>query len=305
ENIEIIVVNDGSADPMTAINLDSISDSRLNVIHTQNRGFVSAISTAIRASKSEFIAIMGAGDISFPERIALQAEFLKKHAEYGVVSCGTSRKVFGGPRDGCVVPAKKTINSTPVQRDFLEGENPFSHGEVMFRRTLYDMVGGYRTFFRFAQDRDLWIRMGQHCKFKILDQTLYERRVFYEDGVSGDKRKIALQKALSVFARQCHYDRMRMGVDYIDLYQDQAGIFREKSAGLADYYLRQAVKCWAIDDLDGYEYFIVLSGSEKQSLKLVMAKFAICISFKCSPVRFLMMKILRNRKSYESWSEKK
>ena len=83
-----------------------------------------------------------------------------------------------------------------------ENSNPFTHGEVMFRRDIYKKVGGYRPFFKFAQDRDLWLRM----------------------------------------AIQCHHDRVQNRKDLIDQYDFLAGLFRAPSPVVTDVFAKLAIK---------------------------------------------------------------
>jgi glycosyltransferase involved in cell wall biosynthesis len=224
-SFEVIVVNDGSKDPLTGKFLDEITDNRLKVIHQKNTGFVGAIRAAIEASSGDYVAIQGAGDVSLPSRIHKQASILDKKPEVGIVSCLFENVVFGGDNNG-----KRTKRGYAGQdideNDFLEGANPLGHGEVMFRRDLYDKVGGYRPYFKFSQDLDLWLLMIDHCTVEIIQEYLYERRMFMKDGVSTDDSKQFLQKYLAEFSRQCYRDRKQFGEDLIDQYGVHAGLFK-------------------------------------------------------------------------------
>ncbi|CAD5280388.1 Glycosyl transferase 2 family protein [Alteromonas sp. 38] len=224
-SFEVIVVNDGSTDPLTGTFLDEFDDARLRVIHQKNAGFVGAIRAAIDASKGAYIAIQGAGDVSLPSRIKKQVEVLENKPQVGIVSCLFENVVFGGKNDGA--RKKRGYNNSHISADdFLAGSNPLGHGEVMFRRSLYDKVGGYRPYFKFSQDLDLWLLMIDHCEVEIIQEYLYERRMFMKDGVSTDGAKQFLQKYLAEFARQCYRDRKLYGKDLIDLYGVHAGLFR-------------------------------------------------------------------------------
>ena len=45
----------------------------------------------------------------------------------------------------------------------------------MYRRSVYDQVGGYRTFFKFGQDYDLWLRMSLVTELNTVKEILYTR----------------------------------------------------------------------------------------------------------------------------------
>lgn len=225
-NLEVIVVDDGSRDG-TADALRRLDDPRLTVISRENRGFVASMNEAIRASRGEIVAVHGSGDLSLPDRIARQAQVLRDRPEVGVVGCWVenddtelgSTRLFKAP-DG--LPFHET----------LLGRNLFTHGEAMFRRSLYDRVGGYREFFRFAQDRDLWLRISKHADYAIVPDVLY-RRFKPPGGVSNDPEKLVMQAYLSDFAVQCARAVDAGEPDPVERHGHLAGFLRERPAGFA------------------------------------------------------------------------
>jgi hypothetical protein len=54
----------------------------------------------------------------------------------------------------------------------------------MFRKSCYDQVGGYRPQFYYAQDSDLWLRLGLVGKLDYAQQVLYRYRIS-EASISG------------------------------------------------------------------------------------------------------------------------
>jgi hypothetical protein len=228
DDFEIIVVNDGSKDENTQIELEKLACDKLKIIYQENTGFVGAMRNAIDHARGEYIAIQGAGDISLPTRIKAQADYLDNNSDIGLVSCRYENIVVGGSNDGNTRIYKYPKTDITIE-DILVGSNPFGHGEVMYRKSLYERVGGYRSFFRFAQDRDLWLRILPLTKAKILDEVHYQRCLFTKDGIATNIEKLVLQRFLSVFARQCYYDRKEFGFDYVDKYGAQAGLYRKNS----------------------------------------------------------------------------
>ncbi|MCG5497792.1 glycosyltransferase family 2 protein [Ectothiorhodospira variabilis] len=240
-DFEVVIVNDGSTDPRVAQVLDSYDDPRLRVIHQKNTGFVGAIRRAISEAKAPIIATQGAGDISFAERLRLQFEYL--HRNPTCVGVGCLREQCTIDQDGKV--GEVVITGIPregITRDDFLLSNSFTHGEVMFRRSEYEQVGGYREFFRFAQDRDLWLRLSELGTFSLIPEVLYQRRTFEADGVSASAKKVLTQQTLSVFARQCATHRDRWGSDPVDMYGMQAGLFRDKDRRLANLYAKMSAK---------------------------------------------------------------
>jgi GT2 family glycosyltransferase len=77
---------------------------------------------------------------------------------------------------------------------------------VMFRRDVYERVGGYREVFYYAQDSDLWLRMAQLGGIGYVPEVLYRYRVS-PDSISGRQHpaKIPYANLLS----QLHEARLR------------------------------------------------------------------------------------------------
>ncbi|MBB5699299.1 glycosyltransferase [Sphingomonas yantingensis] len=220
--LEVIVVDDGSRDD-TVGELRKIADSRLTIIHRENRGFVASMNEAIAASRGAFVAVHGSGDLSLPGRIARQAKILTEQAEVSVVGCWVDNEETGGAGSRTFKPPRGLdFHKTLLSRGL------FTHGEVMFRRSHFDAVGGYRDFFRFAQDRDLWLRMSRLGGYEIVPEILY-RRYKPEGGVSADPEKLLLQAYLSDFAVQCARIVDAGGRDPIDRHGGAAAFLRTPS----------------------------------------------------------------------------
>jgi len=278
DSFEIIVVNDGSKDPLTGQYLDELDDRRLKIIHQENKGFVSAIRAAIEASSGKYIAIQGAGDISLPSRIRRQASVLDENPQVGIVSCLFENVVFGGENDG--LRKRRGYNNGKISSsDFLNGSNPLGHGEVMFRRNIYNKVGGYRPYFKFSQDLDLWLLMIDHCEVEIIQEILYERRMFMKDGVSTDASKQFLQKYLAEFARQCYLDRQQYGKDLVEQYGIHGGLFRLRSTALSNFIATKIINALLVDDFKKLEMNLRFAKNEPITLKLLIA-FTLVFIFK-------------------------
>ncbi len=221
DDMEVIIVDDGSRDG-TAAELRKLQDPRLQLMIQENAGFVVSMNRAIRASHGRYVAIHGSGDTSLPRRLERQAAYLDANPDVGVV--------------GCLIDAQgrtwgEAVDSAPLLERAV-ASNPFSHGEVMFRRDLFDKVGGYREIFRFAQDRDLWLRMGRHCNYAVLPETLYER-FYLPDGVGRNAEKVFLQAKLAQFAVQCAQDVDGAGRDPIDRHGASALLMMRPSPAVA------------------------------------------------------------------------
>lgn len=228
-NLDIQLVDDGSTDTTLHLMQRYAGDPRVRIVSHHNMGFVAALKHAIASTTSPYIALLGAGDTCHPERLARQAEVLDRHGNVGAVGCGTENV---NATNGAVISVKRSKLEQPVSQMVLRS-NPFHHGEIMFRRSLYDAVGGYRDFFVFAQDRDLICRFSHRADFHIIEDVLYTRVANAPGSVSASPEKLCLQRRLSDFAVFCHRERLAGRPDPLDTYGPAAALLRDRSPRLA------------------------------------------------------------------------
>ena len=227
-DLEIVLVDDGSTDGTLAA-LRRYEQPRVRVVSHENMGFVGALKRAVAGAGAPYVALMGAGDACHPARLSRQAAVLDREPNVGAVGCGTENM---DARTGAVTSRKITQLTEPASRMVLTS-NPFHHGEIMFRRTLYDAVGGYREFFVFAQDRDLICRFSQHADFHVLPDVLYTRYPTIAGSVSASPEKLLLQRCLSDFAVYCHAERLEGRPDPLEEYGAAAALMKPPSRRLA------------------------------------------------------------------------
>lgn len=258
QNIEIIIVNDGSTDD-TATRLDEINDERLRVIHQENAGFTAAIRRAVSECRSAYVAVHGAGDISLPKRLELQAAYLDENERVGIIGCRYSN-------DGVIFrPQSTAVERGPVLDTFMVRSRT-SHGEAMFRKALYDKVGGYRAVFTYAQDRDLWLRMGKFCDYAVLPDLLYERKRL-PDGVYQTPEKFYMQRKLSQLAVECAAQRRSGERDMVDRFGPGAFYLSEPTKKLSSALNRRVVRLLIEGRHDGAVFLAKMSWREWRDLR--------------------------------------
>ncbi|MDD1444208.1 glycosyltransferase, partial [Dolichospermum sp. ST_sed3] len=188
-DLELIIVNDGSADRSGQI-LDEYQqkDSRIKTFYQDNQGLTKALIKGCGVAKGKYIARQDAGDVSNTFRFRKQVDLFEAHPNAVLASCGTR---FIGPEgehlyDVMQDPSTATKQFLTLDPKKIKG--PSHHGCTMFRRSIYEKVGGYRSCFYFAQDLDLWIRLVEHGEHVIVPETLYQALISVES-ISGLYRK--------------------------------------------------------------------------------------------------------------------
>jgi glycosyltransferase involved in cell wall biosynthesis len=205
---ELIAVDDGSTDSSGTI-LDELAarDSRVRVLHQENRGLTRALIAGCAAARGQYIARQDCGDTSDPRRLALQKQLLNQNADVVFVSCWTA---FVGPGDERLYESRGTgAGSSPLfildpTREWGVIDGPTCHPSVMMRRDAYERAGGYRAEFRVGQDWDLWYRLAALGKFQIVPEILYTAQInprSISGGARGAQQTIAKLSLAAMRAR--------------------------------------------------------------------------------------------------------
>ena len=186
---EFVIVDFGSSDKSKeTISRYAATDSRIKLHEIPHCGLAVARNHACSLAQGRYIAIMDADDISVPERLAWEVEFLGGHPQVGVV---------GGAVDW-IDATGKSLQSTwaalhpPVgNREILsalKNENQFWQPSVLMRREAFTSVGGYREAFAPAEDYDLWLRISEKFEMANLDRVVLKYRI-HPNQVSMRKHK--------------------------------------------------------------------------------------------------------------------
>lgn len=116
-DFEIIIVNDGSTDPVTNEKLSGYSKAKTTVIHTENRGVSAARNTGLGKSSGKFIQFLDADDIIFPTKFAEQLAVLNDNP--GTDICYTDYRIYNIDKGAYLdLPPRKYLGDNPLE-DFL------------------------------------------------------------------------------------------------------------------------------------------------------------------------------------------
>jgi len=161
ERIEVVAVNDGSRDGSDRL-LDrwAAEDGRIRVLHQAADGLVAALNLGLARCSAPLVARMDADDVSHPHRLELQAAYLEKHRDVGVVSCLVQHFPRRGVGEGFRI-YEAWLNSLrdheQMERErFIE--SPLAHPSAMVRRDGLVDAGGYHDR-GWPEDYDLWLRL--------------------------------------------------------------------------------------------------------------------------------------------------
>ena len=185
---EFLIVDDGSTDPLVASILArwAQADARVRPLTKRNEGLTRALLDACAVARGDYIARIDVGDTMAQGRLEAQKSVLDTYPGCHLVTSAVS---FHGPAwESMWVNKGRPTGTEPVCvlgkacDTGLDADIPH-HGSVMFRRSAYEAVGGYRPEFYYGQDWDLWYRLAETGDFLVLPQVLYNARFFRTQSV--------------------------------------------------------------------------------------------------------------------------
>lgn len=203
---ELVIVDDGSTDGSLEY-LETIGDSRIKIIPGGRIGRGRALNLGLKHCKGKYIAINDADDVSMPNRLELQVEYLNEHKETGLL--GSWKKIINSEADR--IQAMPTSDSE-IRRYFTIGQ-PIQHSTVMMRRDLVEMISGYDENLDFLLDRELFLRMAEITNLEQLPDVLVlirrsEKQFFYNEykGLRREKKSLYYRiKAINHFKFPKHW----------------------------------------------------------------------------------------------------
>lgn len=166
-DLELIIVNDGSTDQTGKICL-AYKDARIRYFeHKENKGQEEAKNLGLSKAKGKYIAYMDGDDLSRPQRLAQQFEYLESHPQIGI--CSTNITFFEQRNEHFYGPEKdehirvKALYSTPM-----------THATCMIRRDILQKHQiTYEKGYEAAEDFIFIINILCHTKAHCLQEFLY------------------------------------------------------------------------------------------------------------------------------------
>ncbi len=191
---ELVIIDDASTDNSLAI-VKNIEDERIVIIKKQkNTGYTDSLNYGLTIAKGKFIARMDADDISMPERLEIQVNFLNKNPD--IILCGSWFRILNSNET-----VKHPITHAEISIALLD-YCAIGHPTVMFRKeefiknNLY-----YDKNMEPAEDHDLWVRAIRIGKLQNIPNVLLKYRL-HNNQVSVNQK--AKQEKHSSAAKKFH-----------------------------------------------------------------------------------------------------
>ena len=265
---EFLIINDGSTDASREIIL-SYDDPRITLVdNIENMGLSQSLNTGIHRARGEYIARQDADDVSHPERLEKEVQFLSNKLGHAVVGCCIN-----------IIDKKSRIKGSlhkPLSNDSihdtLKRNNCIAHGSVLMRKRCLFEVDLYDESLDAAQDYDLFLRLSEKFKLANLPDLLYCWRN-QSGNVSAKNRQ--LQNLCVKIAQDKSWRRKRSTFENLN----SSGINPTSnpkplfSLLMANYnnadFIREAIQSVIDQTFKNWELIIVDDFSEDKSVQII------------------------------------
>lgn len=208
-DFEFVILDDGSTDgSFERLQQWASKDPRIRLVRVdKNLGPVRSSQRVAQAATAPIVARMDADDISCPDRLRQQIEVLNANPQAGVV----------GSLGDLIDSKGRQVRGPEQWRMFRKLFIPFCHGAMMYRRAVFEQVGGYRQQCVLWEDQDLVARMSAISDVLVIPTALHRARQS-----NSSTRSITtydqMERALDL-AYRC-LERLHHGRDYEDILAD-------------------------------------------------------------------------------------
>lgn len=220
-NFELLLINDGSTDNSKEIIL-SYTDSRIRYIENeQNLKLIATLNKGIDLAKGEYIARMDADDISSPNRLEVQMNYMLNHPFVDL--CSTWGHMI--TKDGKILGNCKAIDKTKLINCALFFTCPILHAAILCKAGVLK-ENKYKNFLH-SEDMELWINLrDKHYTMVILPRYLYSYR-WYGNNVCNTNADFQLSQKKKLLQMQLEsFFNRRITESEIDLHHLSFELYR-------------------------------------------------------------------------------
>ena len=219
-DFELLIVDDGSVDDTAeVVSRLAALDSRITLLRQENRGLAAARNAAMCHARGGLLALLDSDDLWHPRFLDAQVTLLARRPDIDIVT--GNGWTLGSHEDG--QPARPWPDPRPTPDLWtILGDELSVFIMTVFRRRVYDTIGGFDEMLRTNEDFDFWLRAAlAGFKFARNDEPLgyYRRR---DDSLSASQVRM-LRGALRVYYK--HRPAMLNNADALRLLDDRVQRF--------------------------------------------------------------------------------
>lgn len=200
DNIELIVIDDGSKDSSPQIIEELSNKYNFKFIHRSNKGLSATLNEGITLSKGKYWCVCASDDILALDKIEKQVDFMEKNIGYGMCY---GKVILFDDNDKQTPLEIKHSKGGWIFDDLIKSRFWIPAVSNMVRKSVFIDVGMYDESL-FVEDWDMWVRISDKYQIGFIDDYLaYYRQ--HDTNISKQGWKLYESKVASL-AKWEHLD---------------------------------------------------------------------------------------------------
>ncbi len=242
-NFELLIL-DSSDDDITSGILKSFSDKRIRYYYRRELNLPQILNFGIDISNGELVARMDGDDISFPDRLKAEINYLESNPEIDVVG---TQFYYIDENDKILY-----MKNLPVEHRDIEFMMPIitsiHHPTIVTKKMNFIKAGLYNESRIYSEDTELYLRMLKAgLKFHNINTPLLLYRVTKKSNELYDKQNSikyndCLEYINGFYAAECFDSNIRRGL--LEYYIGDVSIARKYLYRCLKYEFFKSLKYW-------------------------------------------------------------
>ena len=182
QDIELIIIDDGSTDGSSDIISRYEDVSKIICIHQENRGLVHSSNIALRLSRGKYIMRLDADDYLVPQALEVLVSEMERDSETALVF----PDYYLIDREGSVTGQ---IHRHNFQTDVDLLDQPAHGACTLIRKSILISVGGYDQSFFIQDGYDLWLNIIDKYPIRNVNLPLFYYRQ-HDNSITSNEKEL-------------------------------------------------------------------------------------------------------------------
>lgn len=175
KDLELIIIDDCSTDNVPdLIKKYQVLDPRIIAIRNEkNLGSAKPMVIGIKLARADYVAMMDSDDVAYPNRLEIQYNFMEQNPNVALIGSGVELM----NESGQILKRRIGLTDYDEIKFRILLRNPFIHPSTIYRRAIFEEMGGYDKKYENSEDYALFSAIAQKYKIAGVPQILLKYRM--------------------------------------------------------------------------------------------------------------------------------
>ncbi len=176
-NIEIIVINDGSNDNWVTEKIALSFGNKINYIYKENWWVATALNLWIEKASWEYISWLSHDDLYYPNKIEEQVKTLEWLEDKNTIIYSNFEFFYDDKKLSEINPNSNYMKDENLLYNCIFRKYPLQWCSLLIKKDIFKKIWFFNLDYKCVQDYDMWLRMlSNKIKFKYNNKILIKYR---------------------------------------------------------------------------------------------------------------------------------